>query len=139
MQQHAVPDMNTPWAASGVDQVMPAIIETSHQRSMAYGLSPGAAPDCYPLDKSSLSYLIEQNHLLHTHAVPAMETLYQQIVNIHNMVILTDANGVIVQSLGDDDFLEKANRVALKPGVAWPSAPQANVQKTSISWNSLIS
>jgi transcriptional regulator of acetoin/glycerol metabolism len=35
------------------------------------------------------------------------------------MVILTDAKGVIVHSLGDDDFLEKARRVALQPGVTW--------------------
>jgi transcriptional regulator of acetoin/glycerol metabolism len=57
--------------------------------------------------------------MLYLHAVPAMETLYQQIANTHNMVLLTDANGVIVHSLGDADFLEKANRVALTPGVAW--------------------
>ncbi|WP_300753561.1 sigma-54-dependent Fis family transcriptional regulator [Janthinobacterium sp.] len=97
----------------------PIIIETSHQRSQAFGLSPTATPDSTPIAKSDLSLLIEQNRMLHTHAVPAMEALYQQIVNTHSMVILTDARGVIVHSLGDDDFLEKANRVALKPGVAW--------------------
>jgi transcriptional regulator of acetoin/glycerol metabolism len=48
-----------------------------------------------------------------------METLYEQIINTHNMVLLTDAHGMIVHTLGDDDFLEKANRVALSPGVAW--------------------
>jgi transcriptional regulator of acetoin/glycerol metabolism len=48
-----------------------------------------------------------------------MENLYEQIANTHNMVILTDANGVIMHSMGDDDFLEKANRVALTPGVSW--------------------
>ena len=57
--------------------------------------------------------------MLYSHAVPAMETLYQQIANTHNMVLLTDAQGVIVHSLGDADFLEKANRVALTPGVTW--------------------
>jgi len=98
---------------------MPVLIETSHQRSVAYGLCPNSDPDFSPVTRSDLSVLIERNRLLHTHAIPAMETLYQQIVNTHNMVILTDANGVIVHSLGDDDFLEKANRVALKPGVAW--------------------
>eukprot|EP01133_Synstelium_polycarpum_P020458 gene20458-24549_t len=103
---------------AGQDNV-PVIIETSHQRSVAFGLSPTATPDFTPAGKSALSLLIEQNRMLHTHALPAMETLYQQIVNTHNMVILTDANGVIVHSLGDDDFLEKANRVALQPGVAW--------------------
>ena len=89
---------------AGQDNV-PVIIETSHQRSVAFGLSPTATPDFTPAGKSDLSLLIEQNRMLHTHAVPAMETLYQQIVNTHNMVILTDANGVIVHSLGDDDFL----------------------------------
>jgi transcriptional regulator of acetoin/glycerol metabolism len=104
---------------SGWDDNMPFIIESSHQRSQSYGLSPGALPDFSPLARNDLSLLIEQNRLLHTHAVPAMETLYQQIANTHNMVILTDAKGVIVHSLGDDDFLEKARKVALQPGVAW--------------------
>lgn len=96
-----------------------AVIETSHRRSEGYGLCPGARPDYGPLARNDLSLLVEQNRMLHTHAVPAMETLYQQIVNTHNMVLLTDAQGVIVHSLGDADFLEKANRVALTPGVAW--------------------
>ena len=113
-QGNAVQSISSRW-----DEGMPAMIETSHQRSASYGLCPGARPDFSPIERSDLSVLIEKNLLLHTHAVPAMETLYQQIINTHNMVILTDAHGVIVHSLGDDDFLEKANRVALRPGVTW--------------------
>jgi len=122
MFRPTVPDVNTSGmhaSNSRWDASMPAIIETSRQRSASYGLCPGAKPDFNPLDRTELSMLIEQNRMLHAHAVPAMETLYQQIINTHNMVILTDAKGVIVHSLGDDDFLEKANRVALQPGVAW--------------------
>jgi transcriptional regulator of acetoin/glycerol metabolism len=107
MQQETVPNLNT------------AIIETAHLRSRTYGLDPHSDVDLGPIDRGSLSSLIEQNRLLHTHAVPAMETLYQQIVNTHNMVILTDATGVILHSLGDEDFLEKANRVALQAGATW--------------------
>ena len=95
------------------------MIEESHQRSAAYGLTKDMAPEFSPIGRTDLSLLIEQNRLLHTHAVPVMETLYEQIINTHNMVLLTDANGLIVHTLGDDDFLEKANRVALNPGVAW--------------------
>ena len=101
------------------DENNPGVIATSHQRSQSYGLCPSAQPDFSPLAVNDLNLLIERNRLLHRHAVPAMETLYQQIVNTHNMVILTDATGVIVHSLGDDDFLVKANKVALQPGVAW--------------------
>jgi transcriptional regulator of acetoin/glycerol metabolism len=106
-------------SASRWEDDMPAIINSSHERSQAFGLCPGAQPDFSPMPKSELQLLIERNRMLHAHAVPAMETLYQQIINTHNMVILTDAKGVIVHSLGDDDFLEKADRVALKPGIAW--------------------
>jgi len=102
-----------------VSNVSNTIIESSHLRSQNYGLDPCSHVDVGPLDRYELSRLIEQNRLLHTHAVPAMETLYQQIANTHNMVILTDATGVILHSLGDDDFLEKANRVALQAGATW--------------------
>ncbi|OYO26714.1 sigma-54-dependent Fis family transcriptional regulator [Janthinobacterium sp. PC23-8] len=116
---------------------MPLIIETSRRRSVDYGLRPESVADFSPLARSDLSVLIEQNRLLHAHAVPAMETLYQQIVNTHNMVILTDATGVIVHSLGDDDFLEKASRVALQPGVAWSEASKGtNAIGTAIAENS---
>ncbi|MRX11763.1 GAF domain-containing protein [Pseudoduganella sp. FT25W] len=119
MERQTAPIRNTQPASEAWADNMPLIIETSHQRSQQYGLCPETPPDYSPLARNDLSLLIEQNRLLHAHAIPAMETLYQQIVNTHNMVILTDANGVIVHSLGDDDFLEKANRVALQPGVAW--------------------
>jgi sigma-54 dependent transcriptional regulator, acetoin dehydrogenase operon transcriptional activator AcoR len=95
------------------------MIEESHRRSASYGLSEDTKPEIVPLGRTDLSLLIEQNHLLYTHAVPAMETLYEQIFNTHSMVLLTDANGLIMHTLGDDDFIEKANRVALNPGVTW--------------------
>lgn len=98
------------------------MIEESRQRSIAYGLSETEKPDFSPIARTDFSLLLEQNRILHAHALPVMETLYEQIINTHNMVILTDVNGLIVHTLGDDDFLEKANRVALKPGVIWSEA-----------------
>ncbi len=97
----------------------PVVIEESHKRSFAYGLTTDIKPQFDPLNRSELSQIVEQNRLLYTHAVPVMETLYDQIINTHNMVLLTDANGLIMHTMGDDDFLEKANKVALNPGVAW--------------------
>jgi sigma-54 dependent transcriptional regulator, acetoin dehydrogenase operon transcriptional activator AcoR len=95
------------------------MLENSHQRSASYGLGVTDHPDFTPLNKPDLAGVVEQNHALHTYALPVMETLYEQIINTHNMVILTDAQGVIMHTLGDDDFLEKASRVALTPGVVW--------------------
>jgi transcriptional regulator of acetoin/glycerol metabolism len=106
-------------AAEFSNGCLPATITEAHQRSIGYGLDEDLQPDFCPIGRHDLSELIDQNRLLHTHAVPVMETLYEQIINTHNMVLLTDAKGVIMHTLGDDDFLKKANRVALNPGVAW--------------------
>jgi transcriptional regulator of acetoin/glycerol metabolism len=45
--------------------------------------------------------------------------LYEQIVNTESMVLLCDATGTIIHSIGDDDFLARASKVALQPGVNW--------------------
>jgi transcriptional regulator of acetoin/glycerol metabolism len=95
------------------------MIEEAHQRSANYGVPKTAAPDYDPLGRADMALVLEQNRLLHSHAAPVMETLYEQIINTHNMVILTDVTGLIIHTLGDADFLEKADRVALSPGVAW--------------------
>ncbi|EGF32509.1 GAF modulated sigma54 specific transcriptional regulator, Fis family [Oxalobacteraceae bacterium IMCC9480] len=95
------------------------MIEEAHQRSANYGVPKTASPDYDPLGRADMAFVLEQNRLLHNHAAPVMETLYEQIINTHNMVILTDVTGLIIHTLGDADFLEKADRVALSPGVAW--------------------
>ncbi len=96
-----------------------AMIEESHKRSLAFGLQHDSKPDYAPLQNADFKCKLQANNGLHMHAVPVMETLYEQIINTHSMVILTDAQGVILHTLGDDDFLEKADRVALRAGVAW--------------------
>jgi transcriptional regulator of acetoin/glycerol metabolism len=35
------------------------------------------------------------------------------------MIVLTDAEGLILHSIGDDDFLRRAEKVALRPGANW--------------------
>jgi transcriptional regulator of acetoin/glycerol metabolism len=92
------------------------MIEESHRRSASFGLAPESQPDYSPIERADLVCKVEENRGLFSHALPVMETLYEQIVNTHSMVILTDAQGTILHAMGDDDFLEKADRVA---GVAW--------------------
>lgn len=91
----------------------------SHGRSQSYGLQTTAKPDFSPLQRPAMACAIDENRLLYQHASPVMETLYEQIANTHSMVLLTSSNGLILHSLGDADFLEKASRVALMPGVEW--------------------
>jgi transcriptional regulator of acetoin/glycerol metabolism len=48
-----------------------------------------------------------------------MEYLFEQVSCSHSMVILADAQGVLMHTLGDLDFLNKAERVALRCGASW--------------------
>jgi transcriptional regulator of acetoin/glycerol metabolism len=106
-----------PAGALTVDRM--ALIRKSHQRCAAYGLNENVAPDLSLVGSVDLSRQIEQNRTLYTYALPVIDTLYEQIVNTHSMVLLTDPNGLILHTRGDDDFLEKADKVAMKPGASW--------------------
>ncbi|HEX6829002.1 MAG TPA: sigma-54-dependent Fis family transcriptional regulator [Burkholderiales bacterium] len=68
---------------------------------------------------SHLKEAQERNLALLAQARPLMQSLYEQIVESGSLLILTDPMGLILHSLGDPEFIAKAQRVALKPGVSW--------------------
>ena len=95
------------------------LIEQSHQRCSAFGLARIEQPDYRPMMRSDLGVARERNQRLYAHAAPVMEMLFEQIAGTESMIVLTDAQGTILHSLGDDDFLGRAGKVALTPGVNW--------------------
>ncbi len=99
------------------DQI--SMVKRSHQRSAEFGLQANQKPDLGPLARTDLAILLAQNQTLQSFAVPVMETMFQHIRHTHSMVILTDANGTIMHALGEDDFLYKAEKLAIHPGVTW--------------------
>jgi transcriptional regulator of acetoin/glycerol metabolism len=109
---------------AGTERSGAEIIRHSHERSLRFGLSASMRPDYDLLCITDLALKRDQNRALYTHALPVMEALYGQIVNTHSMVALTDAQGLILHSLGDDDFLERADKVALRPGAIWSEQRQ---------------
>ncbi|SFU34736.1 Transcriptional regulator of acetoin/glycerol metabolism [Paenacidovorax caeni] len=96
-----------------------ALIDEANQRSLAFGVSTDDEPDFTSLGIGHLKDSLEENRFLFQHAVPVMETLRGQIANTHSMVLLTSAQGMVLHSMGDSDFLEKASEVALVPGMDW--------------------
>ncbi|BEP52445.1 sigma-54-dependent Fis family transcriptional regulator [Variovorax paradoxus] len=95
------------------------LIQQWHERCAALGLSRVERPDFDPLQHSDLAVARERNQRLFTHAAPVMEMLLEQIVDTDSMIVLADTTGTILHSVGDDRFLQRANKVALTPGVSW--------------------
>lgn len=98
------------------------LIEQSHQRCRALGVSRIERPDHALLGRPDLNLARERNRRLYDHAAPVMEMLYEQIVNSQSMVVLTDATGTVLHAVGDDEFLGRARQVALAPGANWSEA-----------------
>lgn len=96
------------------------LLARSWQRSVNAGLAPeGRLPDACRLTASELARATERQSELIAHARPVMEYLHAQTRDSGSMVILADDKGVLLQALGDPDFLTRAERVALTPGASW--------------------
>jgi transcriptional regulator of acetoin/glycerol metabolism len=96
-----------------------ASITRSHERCLALGVEPDRTPDLSSVTPHRLRETRQKHRRLCDQATPVMEMLYEQIVSTHSMVVLADRNGTILQAIGDNGFLERAEQVALAPGVNW--------------------
>lgn len=94
-------------------------IERSWRRCLANGVDPALSAADDVVTRQELARKCDMNHLLLSHAQPEMATLGEQIAHTRSMVILTDDQGVILHSLGDFQFLEKSQRIAMHPGCSW--------------------
>ena len=96
------------------------VLARSWQRSAEAGLLPnGRTPGAPHASARQLARALEQHHELVAHARPAMELLHEQTRDTDSLVILADADGMVLHTLGDAEFLQRAERVALRPGANW--------------------
>lgn len=92
----------------------------SWQRSLSAGLSPGGGQaDAEHAGGGDLRIALARNHDLLAHSRPVMEYLFEQVRHSQSMVILADNRGMLMHTLGDASFLDKARRVALSAGASW--------------------
>ena len=95
-------------------------LSRSWLRSRDFGLSPvGRPPGAPHASGAQLRRALEQQHELVAHARPAMEDLFAQTRDSDGLVILADAQGLLLGALGDGRFVDRAQRVALRPGAIW--------------------
>ncbi len=95
-------------------------LQRSWLRSARFGLTPvGRMPGAPHASAPQLARTLEHRRELVAHARPVMEYLFDHTRDTGSMVILADAQGLLLQALGDASFVERAQRVALRPGANW--------------------
>ena len=98
-------------------------VSRSWERSRHAGLSPVDLNMDQPLcSQTDLRQALERQHEFLAHARPVMEFVFDQMQGSGNLVVLSDSRGLLLHSLGDTDFVNRADRVALRPGALWHEA-----------------
>lgn len=111
------------WLAQGElpsGLALDARLQASWRRSLDFGLRPDVRnPGAPHASAQQLARALEHRRALVAQARPVMEFLFEQIRDSENLVLLADAQGMLLHALGDGGFADKAARVALRPGAIW--------------------
>ncbi|WP_116138657.1 sigma-54-dependent Fis family transcriptional regulator [Trinickia diaoshuihuensis] len=99
-------------------------VRSAHERSRRFGLQSFTRPDYDLVSEAELARKLEENRIWTAQALPLVETLHKQIADSQSIVVLADAQGLVLHSTGDDGFLARAEKVALRPGANWAESHQ---------------
>ena len=92
----------------------------SWSRSLDFGLQASGRTHGAPhASTAQLARALEHQRELVAHARPVMEFVFEQTRDSDCMVILANSGGLLLHTLGDAAFLDRASRVALRPGAIW--------------------
>jgi hypothetical protein len=95
-------------------------LAASWQRSMAAGLDPSSAIAEFPRASTvQLAEARERQRELIDHAMPTLAYLHSQTRDTGSVIVLSNAQGLLLQSCGDPEFIDRAARVNLAPGASW--------------------
>ncbi|MEY2633207.1 MAG: hypothetical protein RIR00_1861 [Pseudomonadota bacterium] len=101
------------------DGLVAPVIARSWDRCQRFGLDHHEVRTADALDRVALKTEQQRNHLLLSQGRPILEYVYEQIRASGSMVVLADANGLLLETVGDPDFVDRADRVALAAGASW--------------------
>lgn len=100
-------------------QPLPEIIQASWLRCRNYGMSSHWHVSQNPLSTTELHLQQERSHQLRRLALREMHILAHTLASTGRILLLADANGVVLDSQGDQAFLGRARKVSLIPGANW--------------------
>lgn len=102
--------------------LVPEPILKSWQRCVAQGLDVGDFGSIEPLTATELRERQQRNDLLRHLVRPEISVLRAEAKSTDSVVIITDAQGAVLDSVGSVEFAGQASAVALRPGVMWSEA-----------------
>ena len=94
-------------------------ISESWSRCREFGLRASGKPVEAVLSEERFRMVMEQNESIRHFVLPEMELLYNQIAGTNFMVAYADSDGVVLDSIQDNDFQAGEGGKAVIPGSVW--------------------
>ena len=94
-------------------------ISDSWSRCREFGLRASGKPTEAVLSSDKFRLILEQNEGVRHIVLPELELLYNQIAGTNFMVAYADSDGVVLDSIQDDDFQAGEGGKAVVPGSVW--------------------
>jgi transcriptional regulator of acetoin/glycerol metabolism len=94
-------------------------VVSSWQRSLQLGVDPTGRAAPFAAHGDSLHSLRERNADLRSAAIAVFSEVSELLAGSHSILVLTDANGVVLESVGDGRTLEQGQGIHLMPGGDW--------------------
>ena len=98
---------------------MLSAISESWSRCREFGLRSSGKPTEAVLSSEKFRTILEQNESVRHLVLPELELLYNQIAGTNFMVAYADGEGVVLDSIQDDDFQAGEGGKAVVPGSVW--------------------
>ncbi|EIC84239.1 sigma-54-dependent Fis family transcriptional regulator [Serratia sp. M24T3] len=94
------------------------LLSESWFRSQLYGIDR-LADDFPRIQQGELADLLANNAALQRVAQPGVKALAEKTADKQSVVVLSDASGLVLNTFGDMQAMQKAQRFALEPGNLW--------------------
>ena len=88
--------------------ILPAVIESSWHRCLAGGPRLESKSEYDPGRRDALDLMRQRNKALIDHALPALAYLHAQTRDTGSVILLANAEGMLLQACGDAEFLDRA-------------------------------
>lgn len=98
---------------------LPTVVAESWQRCRELGLDPRSEPRQNVISFSQVKDRREQNAALRRLALAEMQLLYSQIAGSNFMIALGDADGIVLDTISDQQFADSAPGRSIIPGSIW--------------------
>ncbi len=102
--------------------LLPQLIAKSWHRCQQLGLDVEHRPRLEPLSSREMGEVRDRNEAFIRLCRPELEGMHSEARRTGSVIVLTDAQGLVLDRLGDVAFANRAAEVALRPGVTWGEA-----------------